>query len=211
MRAARTSTAAWLLSCAVAGWMGMAMAKDKSAGASPPAAAAGGDSQPATAFVLTSPAFAHNAVMPFSAVYSGYGCGGGNQSPALNWSGAPAGTQSFALVVHDPDAPRKEGWTHWAVYDIPAAAKGLPGNAGAAGGKNLPTGAKQGKTDFGEIAWGGPCPPPGPVHHYNFTLYALKTAVLPVKPGADVRAIEAAAKSHSLSAVTLTGLWSREK
>lgn len=91
-------------------------------------------------------------------VFNGFGCDGKNVSPALAWKNAPAGTKSFALMVHDPDAPTGSGWWHWVVYDLPASAHSLPAGAGSADGKLLPAGTVQGRTDFGSIGYGGACP-----------------------------------------------------
>ncbi len=113
-------------------------------------------------------------------VLNGFGCKGGNVSPALKWSGLPEGTKSLALQVHDPDAPTGAGFWHWTVYNIPATATGLARGAGNSP-DTLPAGAYGGSTDFNDTGatggngnYGGPCPPAGDApHHYNFTLYAL--------------------------------------
>lgn len=127
-------------------------------------------------FVLRSPDFADQATLPLDFVHSAMGAGGRNVSPALQWEGAPPGTKSFALTMYDPDAPTGSGWWHWVVYDIPAGTTGLPRGAGAAGGAQLPKGARQGRTDFGTREYGGAAPPPGHgPHRYVFTLYALNT------------------------------------
>lgn len=108
-------------------------------------------------------------------VYNSFGCSGKNVSPALSWSGAPAGTKSYAITLYDPDAPTGSGWWHWVVYNIPASATGVASGAGNTGGP-LPSGALQGRTDFGTSGYGGPCPPAGDkAHRYIFTVYALKT------------------------------------
>ena len=105
------------------------------------------------AFQLMSATFKPNAMMPIATVAKD--CGGQNISPELHWSGAPAGTKSFSLLIHDPDAPRPGGYTHWKIANISATTTSL-----AAG-----TIQYQG--------YSGPCPPPGKVHHYNMTLSAL--------------------------------------
>ena len=108
-------------------------------------------------------------------VFAGFGCSGDNRSPAIRWSGAPAGTRSFAVVVHDPDAPTGVGFFHWIALDVPATTTSLAENASAAG---LPEGVIQGYTDFGTNGYGGPCPPPGPRHRYEVTVYALDVPTL---------------------------------
>jgi Raf kinase inhibitor-like YbhB/YbcL family protein len=97
-------------------------------------------------------------------------CGGQNRAPALRWSGAPAGTKSFALLMHDRDAPIAGGFYHWVAYDIPGSAQRF------GGGDPLANGAQLGVTSEGHATYYGPCPPPGPAHHYTVTLYALDVA-----------------------------------
>ena len=119
---------------------------------------------PGAKFTLTSPDLAPGGTIGAAQVFNGFGCQGGNVSPALSWSHAPPGTQSFALLVHDPDAPTGSGWWHWVLYNIPAGTRSLPAGAGDAQKKLLPPGAVQGRTDFGTSGYGGPCPPPGKPH-----------------------------------------------
>jgi hypothetical protein len=138
------------------------------------------------AFTLRSPDFAEQDTLPKTFVHHAMGAGGENVSPALEWSGAPAGTKSFALTMYDPDAPTGSGWWHWVVYDIPADAQGLPRGAGAAGGSGLPSGSRQGRTDFGSHEYGGAAPPPGHgPHRYVFTLHALNVDRLDVPADAS--------------------------
>ena len=103
-------------------------------------------------FTLTSSDIAPGGKIAETAVFNGFGCKGGNISPALAWSGAPAGTKSFALLVHDPDAPTGSGWWHWVVYNIPAGTNSLPAGAGDPNKSLMPAGAVQGRTDFGTPA-----------------------------------------------------------
>ena len=162
-------------------------------------------------FRLTSADFTNNGAIANKFVFQGFGCKGDNVSPALAWSGAPAGTQSFALLVHDPDAPTGgAGWWHWVVYNIPASASAITQGAGTADGAALPKGAVQGATDFGAAAWGGPCPPEGSgKHHYHFTLHALKVAKLDIPPGATAALIGYMVNANSLGKAQLTGLYGR--
>jgi hypothetical protein len=134
----------------------------------------------AAGFTLSSPSIKPGSTLSQAQVFNGFGCSGQNVSPALNWSGAPAGTKSFAVTVYDPDAPTGSGWWHWLVINLPADSTGLAEGAGSAGGK-LPAGAVQGRTDFGAPGFGGACPPKGDKpHRYIFTVYALKTDKLEV-------------------------------
>jgi Raf kinase inhibitor-like YbhB/YbcL family protein len=131
----------------------------------------------ASDFVLTSPDLGSVPGFPAQHVLDGFGCSGQNRSPELKWSPPPAGTQSLAVTLYDPDAPTGSGWWHWTVFDIPPAVRGLAEGAGNDRGP-LPAGAKQGRTDFGSVGYGGPCPPVGPAHRYVFTVWALKTKTL---------------------------------
>lgn len=135
---------------------------------------------------------------------------GENLSPSLSWSGVPAGTVEIALIVDDPDAPRADPWVHWVVYGIPAAAEGLArGVSTGARRPSAPTGAAEGKNDFGDLGWGGPLPPPGHgTHHYHFKLYALDQA-LGLGPGATKRELLRAMKGHVLAEAELVGTYSR--
>jgi Raf kinase inhibitor-like YbhB/YbcL family protein len=163
----------------------------------------------AAAFTLQSAAFKNNAAIPEKYSFNAMGCTGQNVSPPLEWKNAPAGTKSFALMAHDPDAPTGSGWWHWVVYNIPADATSLPEGATAA---TLPKGAVQGNTDFGKPGYGGPCPPPGSgKHHYNFTLFALKVDKIEVPPGATAAMVGFNAKANAIASAKLTGLFSRAK
>jgi Raf kinase inhibitor-like YbhB/YbcL family protein len=159
---------------------------------------------PACAFDLVSDDVAEGKTMNIAQVYKGFGCDGGNQSPALHWSHAPAGTRSFAVTVYDPDAPTGSGWWHWQVYDLPATTAGLP-RGGA-----LPDGAKQGRNDFGGRDFGGACPPPGDKpHHYVFTVYALKVDKLGVPDDASAALVGYMLRANSLGSAKLTARYGR--
>ena len=117
----------------------------------------------AAPFALTSTAFKSGGNIEQKNAGNIMGCTGENKSPALEWKNPPAGTKSFALMVHDPDAPTGgAGFWHWIVYNIPADATSLPEGAGDPGGAGLPKGAVQGNTDMGKPGYVGICPPPGP-------------------------------------------------
>jgi len=129
-----------------------------------------------TTFRLTSPDLPAGKFFLERYVANEFGCHGGNQSPALKWSGAPAGTKSFAVTMYDPYKPPQSGWWHWIVYDLPATTLELPRQAGAAAGAGLPSGAKQGLPDGDapQPHYYGPCPDQGdPPHRYVITVYAL--------------------------------------
>jgi Raf kinase inhibitor-like YbhB/YbcL family protein len=162
------------------------------------------------AFVLKSGSFADGDTLPQAFVHSAMGAGGDNLSPDLSWSGAPEGTQSFALTLYDPDAPTGSGWWHWVVYDIPAKVTSLPRGAGAAGGQALPPGATMARTDFGSAEYGGAAPPPGHgPHRYIFTLYALNTPKLDVPPGCTAAYVGFAIHFAKLAEAKLTAVYQR--
>ena len=152
-----------------------------------------------TSFTLKSSAFSEGSTIPKQ-----YTCDGADVSPALTWAGAPAGTQSFALIADDPDAPVGT-WTHWIIWDIPPRGS-LP--EGVAKTETLNDGARQGKNDFKRIGYGGPCPPPGKPHRYFFKLYALDTK-LDLTPGASRNELERALKSHVLAEAQVMGKYGR--
>ncbi len=160
---------------------------------------------------LSSPDIAEQRSIPETFINnSGGGCGGGNLSPALQWRGAPATTKSYALTVYDPDALTGSGWWHWVLYNIPASADRLARGAGDPARSLLPTGAVQGRTDFGTAGYGGPCPPRGNrPHHYIFTIFALDIDALPVKSGATAAMVGAAIYSHRLAEAKLTAIYGR--
>jgi Raf kinase inhibitor-like YbhB/YbcL family protein len=139
-------------------------------------------------------------------------CNGQNISPALTWSGQPAGTQSFALTMVDTDARNGKGWWHWSVFNIPASVDGLAAGAGSEGSKNLPVGAIQGRTDFGFSHYGGPCPPVGDhAHHYEIRVYALKVPSLPLDETASGAQLEPSLDSNTLATAKIVGRYGRSK
>ena len=152
---------------------------------------------------LQSPAFRPNGEIP--AVHT---CDDRDVSPALRWSGAPAGTHSFVLIVDDPDAPDpaapKRTYVHWVLYDIPADAIGLPEAVTSSG---LPAGTRQGTNDWDRTGYGGPCPPIGR-HRYFFKLSALDT-VLGDLGRAKKADVERAMQGHVLAHTELVGTYQR--
>lgn len=133
-------------------------------------------------------------------------CMGENASPHLSWDGAPAGTKSFALIVDDPDAP-SGAWVHWLLYNVPGERRSLPENIESM--PQLDDGILQGRNDFGQPGYGGPCPPYGHgPHRYVFKLYALDDE-LPLPPGARKGELERAMKGHILAQAETIGRFER--
>jgi Raf kinase inhibitor-like YbhB/YbcL family protein len=151
-------------------------------------------------FQISCPDLLHGTFAP-TQVLDSYGCTGGNISPRLQWSGAPAGTKSFALIFFDPDGNGGKGWWHWTVANIPASVTGL---AQGATRTRLTAGALETVTSFDTPGYGGPCPEEGELHHYVFTLYALSTDRLAVEASTAPLDLRAAAEAHSLGVATLT-------
>jgi len=143
---------------------------------------------------IKSDAFASGQSIPAK-----YTCTGKNSSPALTWSGSPAGTQSFALIVDDPDAPAGT-WVHWVLYNIPPNTNTLQENADTSG-------MSAGKNSSGNMRYDGPCPPSG-THRYFFKLYALDSA-LSLSPGATKEQLLNAMKGHILAQGELMGTFSK--
>lgn len=139
---------------------------------------------PVQLFVVASPSII-GETLSHRQVFNDFGYDGGNLSPELSWSGAPAGTKSFAITAYDPDAPTGSGWWHWVAYNLPGHVNSLSEGAGADGGQSLPVGAAMGRNDFGTKAYGGACPPPGKPHRYVFTVHALKTERIDVPADAS--------------------------
>ena len=149
---------------------------------------------------LTSSSFQAEGNIP-----SQFTCEGKDISPELTWKSAPSGTKSFALILHDPDAPRSGGFTHWVVYNLPADVTHIA--QGAPNTEKLPGGGVQGRNDFGQIGYGGPCPPSG-THRYYFYLYALDTE-LNLQPGSTKEDVEKAMKGHVLEKTELMGRYKK--
>ncbi len=147
-------------------------------------------------FELTSTAFAAGEPIPAK-----YTCDGVNVSPPLAWSDPPAGTQSLALIMDDPDAPAGV-WDHWLLFNIPADLRHLPERAGA------PAGSVDGKNSWGRTGYGGPCPPRG-THRYFFKLYALDTK-LNLPAGANKIQLLRAMEGHVLAQAELMAVYSRK-
>lgn len=164
----------------------------------------------AAGFQLSSPDIPSGATMDKKFEFKGFGCSGENQSPALRWSGAPAGTQSYAITVYDPDAPTGSGWWHWSVINVPATVTELPADAGALGASKLPQGASHVRIDYGVAAWGGTCPPAGDKpHRYIFTVHALKTDQLELPADATAALAGYMINAHTLGKASFTAYYGR--
>ena len=135
-----------------------------------------------------------------------YTCEGDNVSPELSWTEAPAQAKSFALILHDPDAPRQGGFTHWVLYNIPGEKGSL--NPEVPHDKTVPGTGTQGRNDAGEIGYMGPCPPSG-LHHYHVKLFALD-AELDLPSGATGNELTAAMQGHSLATAELVGTYQKK-
>lgn len=148
---------------------------------------------------LTSPAFRHEGEIPRDCT-----CDGQDSAPTLEWTGAPVGTRSFALIVDDPDAPDpkapKMTYVHWVVYDIPGTATALRGGV-------TPSGARDGLNDWKRTGYGGPCPPTGR-HRYYFKLYALDAMLGDLTTPAKPRLLQAM-QGHILASAELMGTYER--
>ena len=152
---------------------------------------------------LSSSSFANQGEIP-----SRFTCEGDDVSPALSWSGVPAGTRTLALIVDDPDAPDPKAprmtWVHWVLYNIPPSATGLE-----EGVRTLPPGALEGMNDWKRTGYGGPCPPIGR-HRYFHKLYALD-ALLPDLGTPTKAGLEAAMKGHVLGHAEIVGTYQKAR
>ena len=145
-------------------------------------------------FTISSTAFAEGSAIPPE-----YSCKGADVSPELVWSGVPDGTKALVLFVDDPDG---RDWVHWTALDLDPTSTGLP--------RGVPASAaapQQGRNDFGNVGYGGPCPPSG-THHYRFTLYALD-AMLPLAAAPRVQRLQTAMAGHVIDSAVLTGTYRR--
>ena len=143
---------------------------------------------------ISSPAFAENAKIP--KIYSKLG---GNQRPPLEISDVPAEAKSLVIICHDPDAPGRDGFYHWTVWNLPAKTTEIAG-------ESLPMGVVEGITSWGRPGYGGPQPPFG-THRYQFFVYALNT-VLGIPATTKPQALSAAMQLHIVDQAVLTGMFS---
>lgn len=154
---------------------------------------------------IASPSFSAGGSIPAE-----YTCEGRDISPALSWSGVPAAAKSLALIVDDPDAPDpaapKRVWVHWVLYNIPAAATGLPEGVEPS---SLPDGTQEGKNDWNRTGYGGPCPPIGR-HRYFFKLYALDTTLSGLHHPTKAELVQAM-EGHVLGHTEMIGTYQKAK
>lgn|SRR5262245_42312085 len=150
---------------------------------------------------ITSSAFRHGEQIPAQ-----YTSDGKDISPELSWKDAPADTKSFALIVHDPDAPRPGGFVHWVVYNILPKVGHIEENVPA--NEEVPGIGSQGMNDGGRLGYMGPAPPSGS-HRYFFKLFALDTK-LAAPPGATEKEVSAAIRGHVLAQAELMGTYEKK-
>lgn len=141
-------------------------------------------------------------------ISNGFGCHGGNISPAISWAGEPEGTQSFVVTMYDPDAPTGSGFWHWVVANLPATVHTLGVGVGSEAG-GLPKGAMAIRNDTGKAEYLGPCPPVGENHRYVITVAALKVPVLPVDNTATPAVVGFVAHYEQLAKATITVRYAR--
>lgn len=149
---------------------------------------------------ITSSAFTHEGKIPQQ-----FTCEGQDISPDLSWSDAPKETKSFALILHDPDAPRPNGFVHWVLYNIPASVAHV--NQDVSKNASVPELGLQGRNDAGKTAYMGPCPPSGS-HRYFFRLYALRDK-LDLGPRATYNEVIAAMEGKIIEQAELMGIYAK--
>lgn len=140
-----------------------------------------------------------------------FGCSGANISPDLFWENAPEGTKSFALVMHDKDAPTPSGFYHWAVFNMPNTSKELAENAGNPEKNLLSEGSFMGRNDAGIKSYKGPCPPEGDfIHQYIFTVYALDVEKVEFDSDTPLaQCVFQMVAGHEIGRASLVAYWKR--
>lgn len=160
---------------------------------------------PAFAMDVTSPDFTAGANLDAKFVCAQ--AGGQGVSPAVNWTGVPEGAKSLAVTMHDPDAPLAGGFWHWLTVDIPVTATGLAQGAGSGG--TLPDGAMPMPNGTKKPGYLGPCPPAGPAHHYDITVWALPEATASVTPDMSAADIGAWLEKTAIDKATITPVFAK--
>lgn len=151
------------------------------------------------ALLLTSATLANGATVPRAMV--AVPCGGQNRSPQLSWSAVPRGAVSFALIIHDVDAPHPGGFYHWVLYDLPRGTRFVRSGT-------TPAGAAEGVNGTGATGYFGPCPPPGRLHHYHITLYALDTRIRAAQPLTAPQLLDRM-RGHVLAQAEIVGVFAK--
>jgi len=164
----------------------------------------------ADTFILSSTDISQGESMNQAQEFKGFGCDGGNTSPQLSWSGAPKGTEAFAVFAYDPDAPTGSGWWHWQVVNIAKEVNSLAAGIETSNNKAALDGTQQINNDYGVAAYGGACPPEGHgVHRYQFTVHALsKKLELPEDASGALTGYMV--KANSLASSTIEALYERK-
>lgn len=161
----------------------------------------------AQTFELHSTDISEGQQLPLAHVFNGFGCEGSNVSPQLSWSNPPTGTKSFAITAYDPDAPTGSGWWHWNVVNIPASVTFL--DRGVSNTKKLPESAVELRNDYSTTGFGGACPPPGEVHRYIFTIYALDVENLDLPKNASNALVGFMTRANALATARITAVYNR--
>jgi Raf kinase inhibitor-like YbhB/YbcL family protein len=165
----------------------------------------------ADSLTLTSKDIAHGKFMSKVQEFTGFGCSGGDLSPHLKWSGAPKGTNSFAITAYDPDAPTGSGWWHWQVVNIPKNVTEIATGAGSTKKDLAPQGSMQIENDYGSRGFGGACPPSGHgVHHYRFTIHALSVEKLELPEGASGALAGYMINANTIESSVIESLYKRD-
>ena len=151
-------------------------------------------------FNIHSSAFQHKKDIPAK-----YTCQGEDVSPPLSWEEVPEGTETYALIMDDPDAPN-DIFTHWLIFNIPVETTEVPEAIPTNG--ELSDGTRQGANDFGNTGYAGPCPSPGERHRYRFNFYALNKH-LNLEGGTSKTQIIAAMEGAILDRYELIGMFER--
>lgn len=160
----------------------------------------------AQTFTLTSPEIAEGKALSAAQVANVFGCKGGNSSPELSWSGAPADTKSFVVTVYDPDAPTGSGFWHWSIFNIPASVTKLAAGLKADKG---PAGSVQIRNDYGFRGFGGACPPPGAPHRYVFTVHAMKVEKFDLNADATPAVVGFYTLANSIGKASITAIYAQ--
>lgn len=162
-----------------------------------------------SSFALSSADIAEGQAMSLKQEFNGFDGKGENLCPALSWSQPPAGTKSFAITVYDPDAPTGSGWWHYLLVDLPADTRSLPQGFGTKP-ELRPAQSHEIRNDYGQLAYGGPCPPKGDKpHRYFFTVHALKVDKLALPPGASAALTGFMINANCLGKASIVSVYGR--